>query len=76
MINLNDPNDAVLKKKIDQIFLRYDTNKSGTLSLDELHVFLNDLLLSTGNNRQVTYEEAMNVLTVIDKNRDGRVNKY
>lgn len=76
MINVNNPQDAMLKERINAIFKRYDTNHSGTLSLQELHVFLNDLLASTGNARRVTQQEAQNVMRAIDMNGDGRINKY
>jgi hypothetical protein len=56
--------------------LKYDNNRAGTLSLQKLHFFLNDLLKSTGNNRHVTIQEAANVMKAIDINGDGCINKY
>jgi hypothetical protein len=76
MINPNNPHDAMLKQRIDAIFKKYDTNHNGTLSLQELHVFLNDLLASAGNSHRVTSQEAQNVMRAIDQNGDGRINKY
>jgi hypothetical protein len=37
---------------------------------------LNDLLRSAGNNKQVTKQEAANVMKAIDQNGDGHINKY
>lgn len=53
---MTDQTDSILKRKIDRIFDHYDQNKAGTLTLNELHVFLNDLLASTGYSRRVSYE--------------------
>lgn len=76
MISLGSPADALLKERIDAVFKRYDIDHNGTLSLEELHIFLNDLLASTGNARRVTHKEAQNVMKAIDQNGDGRINKY
>jgi len=76
MIDTNNPQDMKLKKRIDAIFNKYDTHHNRTLSLQELHVFLNDLLASAGNSHRVTHQEALNVMHAIDQNGDGRINKY
>lgn len=72
----NESSDAALRHKIDLIFNIYDQNKTGTLSLNELHVFLNDLLATSGYSRRVSYQEAYNIMKTIDKNKDGQVNKF
>jgi alpha-D-ribose 1-methylphosphonate 5-triphosphate synthase subunit PhnI len=76
MLNPSNPQDMVIKQRIDAIFKKYDTHQKGTLSLQELHHFLNDLLASSGNNHRVTPQEAQNVMRSIDQNGDGRINKY
>lgn len=68
--------DVQLKDYIDQVFYRYDVNRNGCLSFNELHGFLNELFLMTGFGRTVTQQEAYNALLRIDANHDGCVNKF
>jgi len=56
MIDHNSPQDMALKQRIDAVFKKYDIHHKGTLSLQELHVFLNDLLASSGNSHRVTHQ--------------------
>ena len=46
--------DQMLKAYIDQIFDKYDTDKSGTLDDDELTYFFNDLFQQLGIGTTVT----------------------
>lgn len=73
MINIGD---MQLRQYIDQVFMKYDYNRTGTLSLPELHVFLNELYMMCGSPRVVTYQEAYSALMAMDSNRDGQINKY
>jgi hypothetical protein len=73
MMNIND---MQLRQYIDQVFMRYDFNRTGTLNLQELHVFLNELFRMCGVPRVVTYQEAYSALMTMDSNRDGQINKY
>jgi len=38
------------------VFLRYDVNRNGFLTFNELHSFINELFLMTGFGRTVSYE--------------------
>jgi hypothetical protein len=69
-------NDMQLRMYIDQVFMRYDFNRTGTLNLPELHIFLNELFQMCGIPRIVTYQEAYSALMTMDCNRDGQINKY
>jgi hypothetical protein len=73
---MNMINDMQLRQYIDQVFMRYDFNRTGTLNLPELHVFLNELFQMCGHNRMVSYQEAYAALVQMDSNRDGQINKY
>lgn len=73
MINIGD---MQLRQYIDQVFMRYDINRTGTLNLPELHIFLNELFQMCGVPRMVTYQEAYSALMAMDSNRDGQINKY
>ena len=69
-------NDMMLRQYIDQVFMRYDFNRTGTLNLTELHVFLNELFMMCGLPRRVGYQEAFQALMAMDSNRDGQINKF
>lgn len=69
-------NDMQLRQYIDQVFMRYDFNRTGTLNLQELHMFLNELFRMCGIFHEVTYMDAYNALMAMDSNRDGQINKY
>jgi hypothetical protein len=69
-------NDMQLRQYIDQVFMRYDFNRTGTLNLQELHMFLNELFSLCGIMHTVSYGDAYNALMAMDANRDGQINKY
>lgn len=73
---MNTINDMMLRQYIDQVFMRYDFNRTGTLNLPELHVFLNELFMMSGIPRQIGYMEAYQALMTMDSNRDGQINKF
>lgn len=68
--------DIQLHQYIDQVFARYDYNRTGTLNLPELHNFLNELFMMSGIPRNISYIEAYQALMQVDANRDGQVNKF
>ena len=51
--------DQMLKSYIDQIFDKYDTDRSGTLDEQEMTYFFNDLFKSLGMNVTVTEEQSL-----------------
>lgn len=67
--------DNVLKQYIDQIFDRYDRDRSGTLESFELANFFNDVLAMMGDPRRINQQQATQALMAIDQNNDGRANK-
>lgn len=73
---MNSLSDIQLKQYIDQVFARFDFNRSGNLNINELHSFLNELFVMTGFGRTITLQEARNALAKIDSNHDGKVNKF
>lgn len=67
--------DAQLKVYIDEIFDRYDADRSGNLDAQELANFFNDLFRTIGNPTVITPTQAQNAICSIDKNNDGKANK-
>ena len=51
--------DQMLKSYIDQIFDKYDTDRSGTLDEQEMTYFFNDLFKSLGMNVTVTEQQSL-----------------
>ena len=67
--------DNVLRQYIDQIFDRYDRDRSGTLESFELANFFNDVFAMMGDPRRINQQQATQALMAIDQNNDGRANK-
>lgn len=68
-------NDMLLRQYIDQVFDRYDSNRTGTLEPKELHNLLNELFRMSGQYRTVTSQEVYTYLGQMDRDQDGRVTK-
>jgi len=49
----------MLKTYINTIFDKYDTDRSGTLDVNEMTYFFNDLFATLGVNVKVTQEQSM-----------------
>lgn len=67
--------ESQLKVYIDQIFDRYDRDRSGNLDASELANFFNDLFKAIGNPTTISMKDAQNAIRAIDKNNDGKANK-
>ncbi len=72
MTNLQD---QMLQSYIDQVFNKYDTDRSGTLDCQEMTYFFNDLFKSLGMNVNINQSQAMDAIRSIDKNFDGAIDK-
>lgn len=70
-------NEHQLMGFINQLFMKYDMNRSGRLSLNELAPFLNELFPMMGyQTYNVDYNMAQQVLYQIDSNCDGQAGPY
>lgn len=67
--------DNVLRQYIDQIFMKYDRDRSMSLDVGELAYFFNDIFALMGDPRRVTQQQAYQALMMIDSNNDGRASK-
>ena len=72
MMNIDD---NTLRNYIDQVFARYDRDRSGTLDPNELAGFFNDVFMMMGSPQTVNMYQAQQALQQIDRNGDGRANK-
>ena len=68
--------DQQLQQYIDQVMIRYDTNRNGTLEAHELANFFNELFRMCGINRRINQIEASGFMRQVDMNYDGRANKF
>jgi hypothetical protein len=68
--------DQQLRMYIDQVFNTYDRDRSGTLDPNELVAFFNDVLSMMGYPIRVNQFQVMQTMRSIDRNSDGRVNKF
>ena len=68
-------NDATLISYIDEVFNIYDFNRSGTLEVQEMHLFFNDLFQRIGDPRRYNSQEIYQIFAEADLNRDGRVDR-
>ena len=67
--------DNTLRNYIDQVFLKYDRDRSGTLDPNELAGFFNDVFAMMGSPQRINPYQAQQSLMMIDRNGDGRANK-
>jgi len=67
--------DNVLRNYVDQVFMKFDSNRSGTLEAIELAGFFNEVFAMMGDPRRMDQNSAMQALRAIDQNCDGRANK-
>lgn len=74
-MSYNCPPDNVLRNYIDQIFSKYDRDRSMTLEVNELASFFNDVFMMMGDPRRINQQQAYQSLMAIDKNNDGRASK-
>ena len=74
-MSYNCPPDNVLRNYIDQIFSKYDRDRSMTLEVNELASFFNDVFMMMGDPRRINQQQAYQSLMAIDKNNDGKARK-
>jgi Ca2+-binding EF-hand superfamily protein len=67
--------DNLLRGYVDQVFMKFDSNRSGTLEAHELAGFFNEVFAMMGDPRRLDQMSAMNALRAIDQNCDGRASK-
>lgn len=67
--------ETQLKMFIDELFMRYDIDRSGTLDCRELTPVFNEILMRFNIPISLSQEESRALLYQIDVNTDGRINK-
>ena len=63
--------DQMLKTYIDNVFMKYDTDNNGSLDVNEITVFFNDLFRSLNMNVQINQYQAIEAVREIYKDFDG-----
>lgn len=75
MLQSKSLQDEMLKNYIETVFNRYDTDRNGSLDVQEMTLFFNDLFRTLEINITVTDKESMEAIRTIDENSDGLVSK-
>lgn len=71
----NTPQEQQLRQLIDELFVRYDTDRSFTLDRRELQNVFNEVLMRFNMGFTISQSEAEALLCEIDGNRDGKIGK-
>ena len=67
--------DQQIKQYVDNVFDKYDKDKSFTLDIKELSEFLNDLILAKGGITLVNLQQAKNSMRVLNPKGDDDMTK-
>lgn len=70
-----ESNDEDLQIAVGRVFDAYDTDKSGTLDMEEVLILISDALQNMNINRSVTQEEVEQFIGIVDKNGDRNITK-
>lgn len=68
-------NDEQLRKAVDAVFAKYDTDGSQSLDANEVCNLINDALAHMKSNRKVTQAEVQQFVNAVDKSGDGKIQK-
>ena len=68
-------NEEQLKKAVDAVFDKYDTDKSNSLDSNEVYNLINDALTHMKSNRKVTQAEVNQFIAAVDKSGDKKIQK-
>lgn len=69
------PSDEQLKLAINGIFDKYDSDRSGTLEIEEIEKLITDVFKSLGKAKNANQEDVRNFISAIDRNGDGKIGK-
>mgnify|MGYP000884263124 FL=1 len=64
-----------VKQLIDQLYLRYDSDRSGALDRREMTRALNELFVEYGVSIRVSERQAGRLMQAIDNSGDGKIQK-
>ena len=73
-LNTNENEDVALKKEVDDIWKKYDTNNNGVLSQKEAYAFLEDMMKEV-TGQAPTQEEIESNFRILDEDHSGDVSK-
>lgn len=64
-----------IRKAIDQIFVKYDKDRSGTLDLTEVKTIVEEAFRQTGTKKTIAEEDVKKFVSLVDANSDGIISK-
>ena len=65
----------MLKSYINEVFITYDTNNTGTLNPSQLTQFFNDLFKSLNVPITISQQQAVEAIRSVDNNFSGNANR-
>ena len=63
--------DNILRMFIDEVFDQYDYDRSGSLDVNELHTFFNQLFIQLNDPRRFTAQQTRELVAQIDLEKNG-----
>lgn len=73
--SFNGPEDMEIKRLVDQLYMRYDRDRSGGLDRREMTRAMNELLVEYGVGMRINERQAGMLMRSIDDSGDGKVQK-
>jgi Ca2+-binding EF-hand superfamily protein len=64
-----------IQKAVDLAFMKFDRDNSGSLDVNELGAFLTEVFKIAGVGITVSSWQAQILMKLMDKNKDGRIQK-
>lgn len=64
-----------IRQAIDQIFVRYDKDRSGTLDLTEVKTIVEEAFKQTGTKKIIGDDDVKKFVSLVDANSDGIISK-
>lgn len=67
--------EDVMRQTVDEIFKKYDTDKSGTIEVHELANVVRDIFKAKDGDKLVKEADVKRVMAALDTNGDGKLSK-
>jgi len=67
--------DQQINEAVNEVFARYDTDKSNSLDPKEVYSIVKDAFANLDASKKVTQEEVDELVKIADKNGDGKIQR-
>jgi hypothetical protein len=73
--HFNNPREHQARQFIDQIYMKYDRDCSGSLDQNEFPMAFNEVMMLMGMPGNMGPQEVWEAMAQLDRNRDGRIER-